>query len=64
MPKKRSVSKEAQMPIKLLKSPPKPNEKPSIKRKIDEYQLSNSKCPARKRTHSISSSADLSCSIR
>lgn len=52
------------MPIKLLKSPPKPNEKPSIKRTIDEYQLSNSKCPARKRTHSISSSADLSCSIR
>lgn len=38
--------------------------KANQKRYNDEYQLGKAKCPVKKRTNSIASSADLSCSAR
>ena len=71
--KPRNSAKETE-PVKSLKFPVKPVDKPAekaptkskqviTKRYNDEYQLSKAKCPVKKRVHSISS-ADLSCTDR
>jgi hypothetical protein len=52
------------MPIKVVEMAAVDRPKKNNKRFNDEYQLASVKCPTKKRSNSIASSADLSCTGR